>query len=360
MSATKLIFYLLVLVTINTISCKTTSTEPVIDPIIENPPGTRNYEWTIDTLNTPSVDLYRLWGASYDDLWVVGYGGVMENFVWHYNGKQWARNNFYLNGRIVPFSIWGFSGNDIWMTGYDRNSASIWHGDGLNWKPHYIYNSSDTSWNIFYNIWGESSNNIYAVGSLDTLINNKECFFGLIFHYDGKSWEKVKIESIKGQFLKIYKEKNGTEKYYILSSHENPENGKNFYKIYELDGEKITEIYSLQLTVDSFSSMINLNGKIYFSLNKDICCFSGAEFVKIKTIEGINRGEILGGRNVNDLFFAMPEGLGHYNGDDFQIIYKVNISSRITDMVIFDEKIILLSEGNNGISYIIKGIKNNN
>lgn len=356
MSATKLIFYLLVVVTINAMSCKTTSTGSVVDPIIENPPGTRNYEWTTDTLYTPSVDLYRLWGAADDDLWAIGKGALLENFLWHFDGKTWSKKQLNNNGWIMPYTIFGFQNNDLWIAGSDGLNCTVWHGDGVTWNTSLSYKSQGDQFNSFMKIWGEAPDDIYAIGLCDSLVDSKDWHYGLIFHFDGKSWQRVDIEKIHSVFLDICKEKGGNGQYYILGHLFNVIDGSYTISIYEFDKVKIKEIYSLKISSNSYSSMKLIDGKIYFSLNTDLCRYKNDKFIKLKTIEGINGGSILGGRNENDMFWGLPGGLGHFNGTDLQIIYNIAKTETIMDIKTFDDKVFILLPQSGGRNLVIKGI----
>jgi hypothetical protein len=48
---------------------------------IEDKPGRRDYVWTVDTLNYPYAQMYRMWGRNSKDLFLLMLDGLV-----HYNG----------------------------------------------------------------------------------------------------------------------------------------------------------------------------------------------------------------------------------------------------------------------------------
>lgn len=356
----KILSIILILVTLTAISCKTTTTEPIIKPdpkpIDENPSGRRDYDWTVDTIYTFNAKLYRLWGSSDTDIWACGTGGSIENFLWHYNGEKWTRKDISANGWIDPCSIYGFSKNDLWMVGFGSKFAKIWQGDGVNWKQALSFNQSDYNFSSFYDIVGESPDNMYAFGSYDSLVNGKDNLHGLIFHYDGKEWKRFNLEKNDCQYVAVVKNQYG--KYYVMGDVYNTITGRDTVKIIEFDGTILKDLYSVLYSGTDKCSMALIKGEVLFLLNSKICRYKNDSFQDINTFNELIRGYLIGGRNENDLFFNLPEGMAHYNGTDLQIICKPPQPARITRIEIFGDKIFLLAvDGNN--SYMIKGVLKN-
>ncbi len=144
--------------------------------------------------------------------------------------------------------------------------------------------------------------------------------------------------------------------YYLLGCCSDYITLRDTLKFFEFNGKSIREIYSQLYTDYTSLSMTYIDGKIYYVINNDICRYVNGKFEIKKTINGINRGYILSGRSENDLFFAMPDGIVHYNGTDLQYIYKKPESSLIWDAFVFENEVFFLIDSNKDKSYIVKGI----
>jgi hypothetical protein len=342
---------LIILTALALSACRTAATEPVEKE--DTTPGRRDYTWTVDTVVTPFTELARFWGASANNLWVAGDGTFTENNLWHFDGSKWAKGNLKSYGTINPNAIYGFAQDNVWLAGYE---GKIWNGDGAIWKQSLQYSSLGYRLVTFLSVWGNSSNNIYAVGSYDSLVNNKDNFHGLIFHYDGQNWQRVNLAQNNYQFMKIYQESKGNGKYYIWGTSGNYVTGEDTLKFLEFDGSKTREIFAQLNTNITSCSMALINGKIYFVKNSDVCRYANGAFTVIKTIAGIEQGFILGGRNENDLFFGMPDGIAHYNGTDLQYVYKKPVSTYIFDIALFENEVFFLVDQMQEKSFIVKGI----
>lgn len=160
-----------------TTSCNTT------EPFDDIKPGRRDYVWTVDTLKANPGDLFymfSLWGSSPTDIWVVGHADASDLSKWHYDGISWKRDVTRISSNLQ--SIYGFATNDVWMC--DAPGLGVYHYNGQQWSTSYSYNESGTRLGL-NNIWGETSNNIYAVGGIDTISNGN--YRGAILHFDGNT-----------------------------------------------------------------------------------------------------------------------------------------------------------------------------
>ena len=81
--------------------------------------------------------------------------------------------------------IWGNSENDVFAVG---SSGTILHYNGSTWSQ---MNSGSTV--NLASVFGLNSNNVFAVGGN-----------GTILHYDGTSWSKVESPAIYDQFRDIW------------------------------------------------------------------------------------------------------------------------------------------------------------
>ena len=147
-----------------------------------------NFTWQTYTFGgtAGSCTLYDCAIINENDIWAVGEiyvadtsqnGYTMYNAI-HWDGSQWQvkRISVTYNGNLITPPLYGicaFSSTDIWLS-----SGVPIHGDGINWIQYHLFDMGILGQNDGYltKIWGESSANIYFVGTL-----------GTIAHYSGES-----------------------------------------------------------------------------------------------------------------------------------------------------------------------------
>ena len=130
-------------------------------------------------------DLNDVWGSAPDDVFAVGH-----NIILHWDGSVWSevpREGYYfLHG------IWGTGSNDVFVVG---EMGLILHYDGTTWVE--MPNSGDT----FTDVWGTSSDNVYAVGYCSG--EN-----GVIYRWNGLEWSCEHYETF-AQFSGIWGDDTG-------------------------------------------------------------------------------------------------------------------------------------------------------
>ncbi|MBN1637363.1 MAG: hypothetical protein JW866_00225 [Ignavibacteriales bacterium] len=150
-----------------------------VSPTIPEITYTTSHEiiWEIDRLESFVGDTDAIWGASPDDIWLSGWfydsNGNGTNLI-HFDGEQWESYNYFeanLN------AIFGTSKNDVWAVGnnlvYPNLDALIAHYDGVDWSTLHV----EIGEPILTGVWASSSTDVFAVG-----------LEGTILHYDGNSW----------------------------------------------------------------------------------------------------------------------------------------------------------------------------
>jgi len=155
-------------------------------------------EWTKMESGT-TVPLEGVWAGSGSEVFSVGENGVILN----YDGTAWrtmnSGTNFALEG------VWGKSGQDVFATGGDINligGGIILHYDGNSWTN--ITPTHMSSLTFIGGAWGPSgSADVYfSVADASSLFS----ITGVIWHYNGSSWQTVvgkergfaALESISG------------------------------------------------------------------------------------------------------------------------------------------------------------------
>ena len=311
-------------------------------------PGRRDYTWEVDTLKAWNTYLLKMWGSSPTDIWAVGHGCCLEENIWHYDGTKWTTDGVWRG--ISPWCIYGFSENDIWIGGDD---GKIWHYNGSDWSESLAY-SEELNYEylgiIFYDIWGEKPNDIYAVGL--AVIGDK-VFLGIMMHYDGDKWSRVNVEPTKGAFYEIKKGSKANEKYYVYNiiPFTNPDSAKYF----EFDRENLNEIQSSQ---DRWHSLTIIDGEVIFTIDNGIYTFENNSFNLITKNPYENNYQGVFGRNRKDIIWTMDNGLTHYNGTDFEYILNFDQKS-LSDGFVFENEVFFVANdfyNNNANNLIYHGV----
>ena len=301
-------------------------------------PGSRNYVWEIDTLYMPMNYISTVWGASPNNLWAMGAGGTHNDRLLHYNGTGWST---YTNEVIwcSGQTLFGFSEDDIWMggqAGWLDHGAGIWHYDGIKWEQNFIYNPDETYHSIHINdIWGSSPDNVYACGTRVFFDGTNSWFKGFVLHYNGTDWQEIVRSDTNSQFLKIREE---DDKVFVFSYGLNSNNFSNSdIEFYLVKNNEIEQIYSNKESVIDWAGLNSVNGKVYFIIDNNVFNYKNGVFNEFLSINMDNLYRHVCGRNKNDLFIPMSDGIVHYNGTDMEYIYQLPS----TDMRFTGEPLVL-------------------
>jgi hypothetical protein len=292
----------------------------VIPPELQ--PGSRNYEWTLDTLKLKNYDflyLTRMWAYAPNDVWAIGTGYVSRDLIWHFDGNRWMTDS--IPRGMSPTAIWGFSNNNVWL---GTNEGAFWHFNGFLWSE--IIKYSITGYNRVYieNIWGTTPNNIYAVGFAEN--TSTYDFKAILLQYNGVRWDFIQIPVMKLDFTNI-RQQSSTGLFvinaYDLAGISNNNrliiyNGKDFTEVN--DGNYTTEIY-------------DMNGEVYITMNRKIYRYLNSKLVLWKDLSSYFFRYSVWGKNEKDFFGIADEGIslnkdmvGHYNGTDFKILLETNLN----------------------------------
>ncbi len=310
------------------------SGDPLVQPA--EPPGRRDYVWTVDTLqmggNYPTLN--RIWGSSPEDVYVIGEGLPSSNNIWHYDGKFWKPSNE--GGFYGLYGLYGFAKNDIWLSSHDN----IQHYNGATW----VKNTKlqiDGFRVVVENLWGISSKEMYAATLTEK--NDYTRTFGALFKYDGNSWTRTTTVDYENMFFANVRIDNiGTILIHAIGVHNDLE------KILIWNGERFNEILS---TYDG-SSLINIGDKVFFSNGAKVYSFMNGDFKLWQDFTGTEFKSLLGARNERDVFAISKSGIGHFNGKDFETIYKTDYD--VSFAAIFEKDIFVITlEGFNTKPVII-------
>lgn len=222
------------------------------DPTEENQttPGRRDYTWTWDTLDINYLFLTQIWGSSPNDVWAVGENDWGEG-LWHYNGNKWSK--YPQPWGMIPSAIYGFASNDVWIA---CAGPSFWHWNGTSWTKFSEHILPDYNVIRISDIWGDSPNNIYAVGYKYQEPNN----YSVLMHYDRTKWEYVNIQDENVSFYNLRKN-NSDGKYYIAAYSIRSFEPDSDY-VYRFDGINLEQIKKTQSS-EAYLGVYHVKGKVY-------------------------------------------------------------------------------------------------
>ena len=328
---------LLFILPIGFLSCSRQITET--EPVDNATPGRRDYIWTVDTITTdPFVNLSRMWGSEPNDLWAVG------GCLYHFDGTAWTP----IKG-LYPTAIFGFAQNNVWVV-CNGKKAQFWHYDGQQWSLFSENYNIDSSYMCFNNIWGNSPNNVYAVGfSQPSSTEYKQ----LVLHYDGEKWSTVNVPDIR--FI-IYDVKVSGNKLIITGSNE--ETYASTYKVLEFDGINFKELYS----GSDDAEMSSIGSTIYIYIAKKVYRYQSGYLQPYKDWNSINYLGGFWGRSEKDVFVGTVDSDGryaisHYNGDNILTLFTM-WGKRIGfyNCHLFENAVAFLGcDYNSGVTFCIHG-----
>lgn len=117
-------------------------------------------------------DLFRVWGTSWNDYYLLGFSSKENSRLWHViNGRPGLVD---LGGGRRMTDIWGSDNGNIFVSG---DKGLMLHYDGHKWQKQ----TTGTD-KIFLNIDGSAADDVWAT------VEGKEAF-----HWDGKRWSSVAI-----------------------------------------------------------------------------------------------------------------------------------------------------------------------
>lgn len=329
-----LLFIITVLTT--AITCNPNLTGPY-----EDPPGRRDYTWTVDTLIVPEADDFyasRMWGSSPEDIWVCGFGSANCK-LYHFDGKNW-KGYPEIKGDFK--GLYGFASNDVWLTGvYTVGRIDLWHFDGSSWKLKDTIRFPGTHSAHPTNIWGDSPGNVYLTGFVNEDTDGN--FYGFIYKYNGLWWRNLNLPKVRVGF-QVCRYKN--EELVIRGTTDDEYIGK----IYSYKNNKLKELYSGSLTVGFGVHFIK--GHILIQIGTVFYEYTNG-VMKLSVDLGENYYGGMWGRNPKDIFCDTKQGIGHFNGTDL-VTLKETASAKETpfDALLFENKVVFWGWS------LVSGVKN--
>ncbi|MGE5440343.1 MAG: hypothetical protein ACM3UR_10845, partial [Bacteroidota bacterium] len=317
---------------------------------IEDTPGRRDYEWSVDTIKSQMLSLSRIWASSPSDVWVSGEDGDYDKMLWHYDGHSWQAAGLW---GLAPYCIFGFSRADIYTGGF-----SIFHYSGSSWKEMFIPKVDSLSyWSILLpDIRGISPDNIWAVGFG---YRDQHTSYGVIYHFDGKRWQQSMVMKKKNiDLYRVFPTGEGN-KCLIYAVKNRADTFPDSTVIYEYDGNSTLK----EIATGPFWEMENqtmiytINGDLFVEMKNMIYEYSYGQYRRFMSAKTLNGGEIMGGRSRSDFFVWQPGELQHFNGSDLKTIFRLkNDVWLLDDVIAFEKEIFFFAQDNvTGDHYLVKG-----
>lgn len=305
----------------------------------ESEPGRRDYTWTVDTLNSFNL-IYRLWGSSPTDVWAINTIGNPSETIFHFDGNGWSTDGVFR--LLSPYSIWGFARDNVYIGG---SNGKIWNFNGISWNETVVLTKDGHADILFNNMWGDSPNNIYAVGAYP---DEKGYFNGsAIAHFVNDNWIMLDTNGLKGIVNHLYKDKYDKNIYLQVIKIGGTEH-RDSTLIYEYTDAKYNKIYSSLETQGLQADISIIDGDVYFILGNKIAKRKDNQFKSVLKIENPNFYHRIWGRNSKDIFLLMTDGLVHYNGINMEYLFHFNYpnakpATQIFSATIFDEDVFFVT-----------------
>ncbi len=141
--------------------------------------------WSTQTTPT-AEDLWGVWGASPDNLWAVGGRGREDGqaTLLHFDGTDWGAETIpqlQRAGVNALFKVWGSSASDVYVVG---QRGGVLHYDGNTWTEQLVGASED-----LISVWGTGPDLVVAVGGRGS---------GIVSLFDGTSWKTESLAPFPG------------------------------------------------------------------------------------------------------------------------------------------------------------------
>lgn len=272
-------------------------------------PGRRDYVWTADTIKAYYIYFSSIWGKTFDNVWAVSMvGGTFEN-IYRYNGKNWYKETKTPIGNTV--SLWGTDDN-LWISTHDGH---IWNYSNNIFasSQQFLYEGIEID---FFSIAGKNNNEIYACGGKNSPYSKD----GVIYKNYGAGWQLNKI--IRNSGVIIRARYSAVNDMFYFSAYLDNEAKNDTVRLYEYNGKNLKVIYDNYVSENTSCVINDINGYLYVTIGRKIYMYYKDNFEQILEINNPNFGGQTWGRNKNDIFIRMFDGLMHYNGSDTQYILK--------------------------------------
>lgn len=324
------------------------STEPVDDI----KPGRRDYFWTVDTLANiaPSNSYTELWGYDPQHVWIAGDSWDLDKNILEFNGTSWRALPLPNQPPApAPWALWGTDANNIWAADY-----SVWKHNGNEFQYYNKYSINGYSRILINDIYGTDLNHLYAVGNAED--DSTGHFNPFILQFNGNQWVLKQVTKMSGIFVQIRVSKSDPNILFLLFYNDNL-SGNDYYRIFKYQNNNFTEFHNNELNIHDNPWLTTLDGEVAFGWDRKVyTLLNGTPKLFYDFSSTIKLYSAFWGRNSKDLFFEANGGVGHFNGEDIQILYPIDKKFYIMNCLFFEKEVfILYYEFGNFKFYVLRG-----
>ena len=314
-------------------------------PVEPDPADTtsHSYIWQNDTLGGRLSTVNDVYCLSEDDAWAVGYFYVddstgktirdsMANAA-HWDGRKWTlvRINPFFQGASAfseLLAVFCLARDDMWV------NARHWNGS--QWQ---VYNLTPIGRaGGVYKIWGDRSDNVYAVG------NN-----GSIIHWDGQKHTQMGLET--PAWNRDIWGWGGT--IYIAITDPDMESGKRGYLI-RMENGKITEL--VKSVSHEQISVWGMNGTWYTGGCGRLYRNTNGYWIPVLSPEHCITG--IRGTALNDVCIFVQQGeVIHYNGSTFASVLGEEAMGFFTSHIAVAGRMVLAAGYLNQYAVVKRGYR---
>jgi len=300
-----------------------------------------NINWTIDTLGQPGDFLYDIWGLDESNVYAVGFVELQSgnSSIIKWDGIEWRA---FTNVGGVKYGIFGFSEASIFVVGESSNRGivAIWNGSQwTEYRSDYFLARGDTVYPL-RSVWGSSPDDVWAVGDQGTII-----------HWNGSEWRKV-----QSPINLILYDVWGTSSDNIYAIHISLSQQS---QLIHYQGNSWTNITNQLPTGErNFTSLWFDKGGTGYIVGNNVLFYDGGTFNRIV----INQDKFLlrvRGRNSTDVFAVGQKGrVHHFNGTDWMTypeLFDESPGMELRGVYVTETTVFAVGIINNG-SIIYRGV----
>ena len=259
------------------------------------------YGWQQASLpSSVTQDLYAVWGSSDGDIYVAGESGTLI----YWDGSTWQV--ITTNTLFDLTSLWELPDIAVFAAG-DEGTLLLSYFGGTGWLAFTPTDITDSRLNA---LWGSSVTNVYAIGSLGTILS-----------FNGTSWEDVSPSITTGIDLYSIWGSTGNDIYV----------GGQDGTMFHYDGTTWTAVSSIPTAQDIRAIWGSSGSDIYAAdINGDILHYNGSSWTITPTTTNGIALYALWGSSADDVFAAGETGIVyHYDGNSWGSLSNVPFSLNI-------------------------------
>lgn len=175
-------------------------------------------------------------------------------------------------------------------------------------------------------------------------------------HNDSK-WTLLNTDLLVGVVVHFYTNKSDNRNYFRLTKI----GGTAFPDstiIYEYRNNNYIRLYTSLYARGRQADISLIDNKVYFILGNEIATRSEDEFKTLIQVDNPNFYQQIWGKNSQDIFLLMIDGLAHYNGANIEYLFYFNKIPRtqIFGATLFEKEVFFsVYEDITGLKYIYHG-----